>query len=182
MIIVRADKAMRDLLSEFGFCGYNSLYVSLFRIGNGGVISIFAGLGAIAENLVGLSSHSLLILLIMLLVELIIGIASGLKRTGRFRVRSLQRFGLKVFIYFLLLLVLHTFKMQYTGGPEFYVYSSLHSFVVFYITGVYLISILENTAYLLGGSKEINGLLKIFRVKMKKVTDAIEGEDTKLSK
>ena len=79
-----------------------------------------------------------------------------------------------LFLYFFLLLVLNTFQLQYEHRPEYYIYSALHSFVVFYITGVYLISVLENTSFLLGGSKEINGLLKIFRVRLKKVTKVVE--------
>lgn len=177
-VIHNIDIGMRDLLSEFGFCGYSSLYTSLLRIDNVKVLSFFAGLGVLGETALGLKPYSLVILLAVLLVELGIGILSGVKRTRKFRGRMLQRFGLKVFLYFLLLLVFTAFKNQYSEGPEFYVYSALHSFLVFYIIGVYCISILENASYLLGGSKEINGLLRFFRIRMKKVTEVMEDTGT----
>ncbi len=158
---------MRDILTEFGFCGYNSLYESLTRKNSSRFLAIFAGMGTIAEGLFGLSPYSLFILFLLIVVELIVGIAAGLKRTRKFRARMLQRFGLKVFIYFILMLVLNTFQLQYEGRPEFYIYASLHSFVVFYVTGVYMISVLENTSYLLGGSKEIDRLLVVFKIKVR---------------
>jgi hypothetical protein len=165
---------MRDILAEFGFCGYKSLYVSLVRIDNVKILSAFAGLGVILKGLIGLEEVSQIVLFSLILTELVIGVWASMKKKDRFRARRLQRFGLKVFIYFLLLLVLYTFQKQYIGRPEYYVYGALHSFVVFYITGVYLISVLENTSYILGGSRELNALLRVFKVRLKKAEKVIQ--------
>ena len=171
---VRIDNVMRDILSEFGFCGYTSLYKSLVRFESFKFLGIFASLGTVLEGMFGLTSYSVMILFVLILVELFVGIAAGVRRTKKFRARMLQRFGLKVFIYFLLLLVLNTFQLQYVGRPEYYMYASLHSFVVFYIIGVYMVSVLENTSFLLGGNKELDGLLRVFKVKLKKEASVME--------
>lgn len=172
---------LKDMLHDFGFAGYKTLMISLIRIDNIKLLSLFAMLGTLVENIVGLKPYTVLVLMILLLVELAVGISASLMRKEQFHVRRLQRFGLKFLIYFFILLLLNTFVKQYTGRPEEYVYSALHSFVVFYVIGVYSISILENTSYVLGGSKEINGLLKVFRVKLKEATN-IEVKQTKHKK
>lgn len=155
------------MLYDFGFCGYKHLYMSLLRLDNAKILVVFALMGSVVGSWLGLSSQSILVLFILLICELMLGIGAAFTRKDRFRVGKLQKFGLKVLVYFLLLLVLYTFKLQYTGRPEEYVYAALHSFAVFYIIGVYLISALENTSYILGGSKEINVLLRIMKIKFR---------------
>lgn len=171
-------RKMNKILADFGFCGVQSFNMSLVKFDNSEFIISFSLMGAILSELIGLQTLTLKILFILLLVELIIGIWAGVRRLGKFKVRRLERFGLKVFIYFLILLVFNTFKRQYSDSvAEYYVYSSIYSFIVFYIVAVYLISILENIYYLTGNSPELGALIKIFRLRVFKASKKISEDD-----
>jgi hypothetical protein len=164
------------ILEEFGYISHHSLLASLIRSDSAKALVVLAGLGAYMEVWIGLPVSSQVVLAILLAVELGVGIVAGIRRTGRFRGRKLESFGLKVLVYFMILLVFGTFRRQYEDTvPECYVYGVMHSFCVMYIIFVYLISILENTSYLLGGSKEIDGLLGVVRIRLKKVTRQASG-------
>lgn len=169
---------MKQFLADFGFCGLKSLGTSLMKFQNFEFILAFSIMGTFLSELIGIQLYSLKILVILLLAELLFGIWAGVKRFGKFKVKRLERFGLKLFIYFLILLVFHTFMQQYKeSAAEFYVYSSIHSFIVFYIIGVYLISILENIHYITGRSTELEMLIKIFKLKIFKATKKISDDD-----
>lgn len=169
---------MKQILADFGFCGLRSFSISLMKFDNFEFITGFSLMGTIVSKLIGLQTYTLKILFILLLVELVIGIWAGVQRFGKFKVKRLERFGLKVFIYFLILLVFNTLMGQYNGSAaEFYVYSSIHSFIVFYVIAVYLISILENIHYLLGKSPELENLIKIFKLRVFKASKKISEDE-----
>ena len=172
---------MRQILADFGFCGLRSLSISLMKFDNFEFIIGFSLMGTIVSELIGLQTYTLKILFILLLVELAIGIWAGVRRFGKFKVKRLERFGLKVFIYFLILLVFNTLMGQYNGSvAEFYVYSSIHSFIVFYVIAVYLISILENIYYLSGKSPELENLIKIFKLRVFRASKKISEDEKTL--
>lgn len=56
----------------------------------------------------------------------------------------MQRFGIMVLVWFTLLMIMNALAHQYEGKPEEHIAHYMHSTMVFYITGVYTKSILEN--------------------------------------
>jgi len=172
---------VNKILADFGFCGLRSLFTSLWKFERFEFIIVFSLMGMVISEMVGLQVYTIKILFILLLVELIIGIWAGVKRFGKFKTKRLQRFGLKVFIYFLMLLVLKTLMDQYEDSiTEFHIYSSLHSFIVFYIIAVYLISILENIHYLTGQSQELGQLINIFKLRVFRASKKISEDEQKI--
>ena len=158
---------LKNILIEFGFQSVPNFFKSLLRTESTSWLVWFSSLGTMASEHFGLNITSLVVLIIVMFCELFLGIASSVKRKQKINAIKFNRFGLKIFIYFLLLLVLQTFKAQYTEGLTYNIYSTLHSFVLLYIIGVYLISILENTAFLLGGksAKEISNLVDFIKAR-----------------
>lgn len=177
MIQLTINNKVKQTLADFGFCGVKSFGLSLVRAENSDFIISFSLMCSFFSQLIGLQVYTLKILFILLLAELVFGIWAGVRRFGKFKVKRLQRFGLKVFIYFLILLVFNTLTLQYENSSgEYYIYSSIHSFVVFYIIAVYIISILENIHYLTGYSSELGDLIKIFKLKIFKASRKITEE------
>lgn len=152
---------------DFGFADISSLKHSLLRLDYGFTITILSAVCAWVANVLGIAPYSLVILMVALMVELLLGILLAVRR-GEFQRQKLERFGLKLGAYLLVLIVLNAFKIQYLDDPvELTVYSSLHSFVVFYIIGVYTVSILESV-YGLTESEEIKTLLDILKLRFTK--------------
>ena len=161
----------RYIFTDFGFCSYRSFVCSMLRFDSTQMITLTAFLMAFVSNILGLQPYTIKILLVILGFELSFGIWAGIKRFGKFKPKRLERFGLKLLVYTLLLLVLTTMVKQYSESSiEKYLYNTLHSFVVFYIIFVYTISILNNISYLMGGNDEIDNLIRIFKLKLKKKT------------
>jgi len=182
LMIISKHIGMRQILADFGFCGFKSLNISLLKLDNFEFIVVFSFMGTFLSESIGLQTYSLKILMILLFAELFFGIWAGIMRFGRFKAKRLERFGLKLFIYFLILLIFNTFMIQYKESiAEFYIYSSIHSFIVFYIIGVYLISVLENIHYITGKSTEIETLISIFKLKIFKATKKISENDDKIN-
>lgn len=167
---------MDKVSSLFGFCNFQSLFNSLFKTDKFLMISLFSIITSFLSDILGLQTKAVAVLFVVILAELGIGIWAGMKRFRKFKLKKFERFGLKLLVYFLLLLVFAALKVHYCDDPEFYVYSAIHSFIVFYVMGVYLISIMRNASYIMGGSEEIDNLVEIFRLKIRKKTKEITGE------
>jgi hypothetical protein len=163
---------MKNLLNDFGYCNWSDFTQSLLRIDNSVAITTSASamtiIVAFMEKYMNLKFESLICLFLLLCVELVTGIVASIKEHKKITSRRLQRFGLKVFIYGVILATFSIFMRQYDNSFVMKeVYSGIHSFVVLYIIGVYSISILENTSAILGGTREFDSIIKLIRKKIK---------------
>ena len=159
------------ILNDFGFNTTAEFAESLFRFSMHKPLLISASMiGVVSQfciTIFGLNLSALLILAVLLVVELITGIWASVKENHKISSRRFQRFGIKILVYFLMIIVFAIMKMFYQNLYMYYVYDTIHSFVVLYIILVYMISILENASVIIGGSREFDGLLKYLRKKQK---------------
>ena len=153
----------------------NEFGESLLRINQYRPILLIASIGTVTiqwcKHMFGLTAQSILILALLLVIELASGIAASIKQGKSITSKRLQRFGIKVTIYFLIIAVFAAFTHQYKGNYMEHVYNAVHSFIILYIILVYLISILENASVLMGGSREIDSIIKFLRKKKKQTID-----------
>ena len=154
----------KNILSDFGYCSLGEFGQSLLRIELAKPLIMFSvSLTFFSEaciHFLGLEFPSVAILVMLLVVELFTGIAASMKKGTKITSKRLQRFGLKIFIYFFLLVVFKTFQNQYDGKFLANIYSAIHSFIVLYVIGVYSVSVLENVSVIISGKKtEFKGLV-----------------------
>ncbi len=166
------------MLEYFGFDSFNKLGESLFKFQNFLTISIFSFVGSVFSRLLGLEEFIIGAFLVLIVAELGFGLWTGYRKAEKFSLKKLERFGLKLLVYSLILLIFTALKNQYADAtPEYHVYNSIHSFVTFYIAIVYLISIMSNVNFIIGGSDDISNLIKIFKLKLNKKTKELNDSD-----
>ena len=115
-----------------------------------------AGISSIMETSMGLHGLTVLAFVVLVILELITGIAASRARGEKIQSHKFSRFGLKVFVWMSLLFITNSIGLEYSGHDDvlsalakgFFVW--LHGTLFIYVTLEYLISVLENLGSLTG--------------------------------
>ena len=146
-------KNRTHLLTGFGYCSNQTLLCSLVKPNLMKYLLPIAFVCSSVSMALGLSAYATLALSLLLTLELITGIlasrtkAKARKKKKWFSLHRLAGWGLKVFILFFTLFFLTALIDNYKINgrqTEEYIFRYLHSLVVIYITGIYLLSVYEN--------------------------------------
>lgn len=165
---------VNELLNEFGFCGFKSFYESLVAPKYGMLFITVSSFGAFAEQYFGMCGACLILLLVLVKIELLTGIWASVKAKRKIVSKKLQRFILKIMIYFLFIMVFHILGQNtkdFTGS----VYRYMHSFTIFYFIFVHVKSISENYGAITGKKSEFLELVR----RMNKLFFKVKDEDPK---
>ena len=169
----------RHLFTHFGYCSMDSFICSLVRPTLTPLLLPIAAVGASFEVYLGLSGLAILALAILLTLELISGIAASYveyktrklsgkrnQKTKWFSDKKLLGWGLKVFVLFFTLFFLTVFRLEYKASGqqvEESAFRYLHSLVVMYMTGVYIVSVYKNCGRITSNMNDYNALIKILK-------------------
>ena len=157
----------------------DSFICSLVKPSYTPLILPIAAAGATIDVYFGLSALALIALALLLTLELISGIAASYveykarKLSGKrnqkakwFLDKKLLGWGLKFFVLFFTLFFLTVFRNEYKSSHqqvEENVFRYLHSLVVMYMTGVYIISVYKNCGRITSNMNDYNALIKIIK-------------------
>lgn len=125
---------------------------------------------AFIEKWFGLSYMVSVAFVVVLILELITGIAASLVKGVKISSTKFSRFGLKVIVWMGLMLVTNSFQLSYLGRTDiistltYNLFYTLHGFMVVYICIEYMISILENLSVITG--KKENKFLTLLKKKV----------------
>lgn len=147
------------LWNDFGFCNSKSLMVSLFAPEYGVLFITLSGLATLGEFCFGLSGFTLVLLLVLVKIELITGLWAAKVRGKKIVSKKLQRFFLKMMIYFFFIMILHRLAAEVTDFTH-NLYSYMHSFTIFYFVFVHIKSIAENYGRITGKKSEFLDYIK----------------------
>lgn len=156
--------AIEGLLAEFGFCNFDSFLNSLFLPKVGSLLVILGSLVAIPQTYFGLSNLALVLLLVLINVELITGIWASMVKKRKIVSKKLQRFILKIMIYFLFIMTFHVMSKNALNFTKV-IYSYMHSFTILYFIFVHLVSITENYGQITGKNIEFADYIKKLKEK-----------------
>ena len=120
------------------------------------------------EKWFGLSYMVFIAFIVVLILELVTGLAASLLKGVKISSTKFSRFGLKVFVWMGLILVTNSFQTDYLGRADiiskltYNLFYTLHGLMVVYICIEYMISILENLSVITGNkeNKFLNFLKK----------------------
>ena len=159
---------MNKLLAMFGFRGPEDFLESVMRINLSQLLIPASLIGSFVEQYFGLNLACMVILFCLLLMELVTGVWAAMRRKEKISSAKLQRFGIKLFVWFFLLMLFHVFSRFYGDGAGAMIYSGIHSFLVMYIIGVYTVSVLENVNSISGGDSDIQAIIVKIKDKLLK--------------
>jgi hypothetical protein len=134
-----------------GFKNLEDLYFSLFSSAKYGYTGYLAALSitiTTISELVGLRELSIGAFGLLLLLELMTGLYAAIIQKKQITSSKFSRFGIKLFIWISLFFIVHQFSQESNG----IIYEWLHSGLLLYVGGEYLISILENLSLISGKS------------------------------
>lgn len=150
--------AFENLLNEFGFGSIKSFLASMFAPQYGALFITFSGLSSLGDVFFGVSNYTLLLLVILVKIELITGIWASKVKKRPIVSKKLQRFILKMMIYFFFIMIFH----QLTNEAENFtkkIYEYMHSFTIMYFVFVHIKSITENYDKITGRRTEFLGII-----------------------
>lgn len=144
------NKFLNHFVNSFGFSCTNDFSGSIVHANLLSITLPLAGISAILESLMGLHSLTIIAFVVLVILELITGIAASRSRGEKIVSHKFSRFGLKVFVWMSLLFVTNSMRLEYDGHKDLLsvlstgFFSWLHGALFVYITIEYLISVLEN--------------------------------------
>lgn len=160
------------LLNEFGFTSTKSFITSLLATNYGMLFTVTTTVASFADYYFGVSNLLLILLLVLINLELITGLWAAKVRKRKIVSKKLQRFLLKIMIYFVFLVLLHrlTHEVDDLTQP---IYTYMYSFTILYFVFVHVKSILENYTRITGKETDFYSYLqqmneRVFGVKPKK--------------
>lgn len=153
------------ILNDFGFSNIKTFINSVFTPRYGLLFASLSGLGSLGEVLFGMSNFTLLILVVLVQIELLTGIWAAKIRGRAIVSKKLQRFILKIMIYFLFIVVFHRLSEDSSNLTK-YLYEYMHSFTIMYFIFVHLKSITENYERITGKKSELSKLIDILNSKI----------------
>ena len=159
-----------NILSEFGFCSLSSFFTSLFAPKYGLLFITISSVASIGDALFGISNFSLLLLLILVKIELITGLWAAYKRKKKIVSKKLQRFLLKIMIYFFFIMIFNVLSKETLNFTK-HIYVYMHSFTILYFVFVHIKSIAENYGRITGKKSEFLGYIKKMNEKFFNVKD-----------
>lgn len=153
------------ILNEFGFCTLNSFTESLITPRFGLLFIGLSGITSIGDKFFGVSNLTLFLLLVLIAIELITGIWASVVRKRRIVSKKLQRFVLKIMIYFFFIMILHALSEEATDYTK-EIYSYMYSFTILYFVFVHIKSILENYTRITGKKSDFLYYLNVLNSKV----------------
>jgi len=162
------NKLLHQIVNNFGFkCVSdfgNSIVHSKFLV----LTLPLAALSSMVQTLLGLHVLTIISFVVLVVLELITGLLASKVRGEKIVSRKFSRFGLKVFVWILLLYVTNAVKLEYNTDPTAFgkvastLFTWLHGTFFIYIVLEYLISVLENLGVITGNSKQtlIDAIIK----------------------
>lgn len=154
------------MIRDWGFTGTIDFISSLLKIGSVYKLLGVSSVLSVLELLTGLNALSLVLALIMMIIELVTGIWASRKRKEKIESRRAGRFLLKIFIYSFFIMLFNVFSIQYKEGIRHLAFEWLHSFTLFYIIGIYSISIFENFGFIIDRKKEFHPIIEAIKKKL----------------
>ena len=148
-----------NLLNEFGFRNIESFWNSLVVPKYGLLFLTTSGCTAFIETYFGMRGISLILLLILIKIELFTGILASLTEKKKIVSRKLQRFVLKIMIYFFFIMIFHVLSKDVYDFTQ-HIYRYMHSFTIMYFVFVHIKSITENYDRITGKKSEFSYFLK----------------------
>lgn len=148
------NRFLNHFVSCFGF-SCTSDFNNSFVHSNLLMVTIpFAAISSVIEQIMGLHSLTIIAFTLLVILELITGMAASKNRGEKIVSHKFSRFGLKVFVWVTLLFITNSLRLEYDGHKDlfsvtsFSIFSWLHNALFVYITVEYLISVLENVTSL----------------------------------
>lgn len=145
-------KTSNYIVENFGFQNVYDFLSSMFHRHLFNVTIPLAALAGFLELYLGLKSLSIVAFALLLIGELLTGIAASLSQGQKITSKKFSRFGFKAVFWFFLFFLFTTFQQEYKSNNVIYfnVFSYLHSTLVFYVCMEYIISIDENAGRFFG--------------------------------
>jgi len=154
------------LLGSFDYESVGELFYSMapsFKYGITKIGIIFSSVGAIVEKLLGIGYAAFVALFVIMLVELVSGLAASRIRGEQLSSKRWSRFGLKVGLWLIILFVTHMISNDFRQhGSEAIaaLIDWVHSALILSIFFEYLLSVLENIG-VIGGKNHTTLIHKI---------------------
>jgi phage-related holin len=153
-------KFLDYVVYNFGFESYTDFSDSMIHNKLLFLTIPFAGASAFLEYMVGLQSFTLIAFVVLVILELVTGLVASKNRGEEIVSRKFSRFGFKVFVWFLLIYIVNSMKLEYRnsdtdfGSLAYGLFIWLHGTLFIYIVIEYLISVLENLGSITGNKKD----------------------------
>ena len=153
---------MNEFLKDWGFSSLHDLFQSTLHYKNYKpmfTVSItVAGLSSFIDKWLGLEPMVFLAFCVLLVIEFITGIGASIKEGNKIESRKFGRFICKVFIYTIMIGVVHILNTSADGRIVSKVYSFIYWVIIDYISLQLIISVFENLSRL--GFQETSKVFK----------------------
>lgn len=154
------NKFLNFFVSSFGFECTSDFTDSMIHPKMLAITLPLAFISSTLELLLGLQSLTVIAFVILVTLELITGIVASKLRKEPIVSRKFGRFGLKVFVWLMLIFITNTMRIEYLNSEETFrslasgFFTWLHGALFIYVIIEYLISVLENLGSITGKSKD----------------------------
>lgn len=144
------NRFFNHFVSCFGYSCTNEFNDSIVHANMLTLTIPVAMISSFIETVMGLHGLTVLAFVVLVMLELITGIAASKSRGEKIVSHKFSRFGLKVFVWISLLFITNSLQLEYVGHNDLMskltggFFSWLHGSLFVYITLEYLISVLEN--------------------------------------
>lgn len=144
------SRFLNHFVSCFGFSCTTDFNGSIVHANLLAITIPFAAISSVLENFMGLHGLTVISFIFLILLELITGLAASRSRGEKLESHKFSRFGLKVFVWMILIFITNSLRLEYDGHKDLLsllangFFSWLHSTLFIYVTLEYLISVLEN--------------------------------------
>lgn len=109
-----------------------------------------AAISGVVESIMGLYGLTVLAFVVLVILELVTGLAAAKSRGEKIESHKFSRFGLKIFVWMTLIFITHSLELEYSDNKDLLsvltkgFFGWLHGALFVYVTLEYLISVLEN--------------------------------------
>jgi len=164
------NRALTYIVETFGFADWTDYTTSAFHSKQIGLFvassMVISTINAAVQEYLGLKPALVCAILVLLLTELLTGLASIQKRKQVFQSKKFSRFALKAFMWVVFIYIIRQFREQFidTNLAAFELFDWAHTGCLTYMCLEYLISVDENVATITG---KPNTFLRILTRKMK---------------
>lgn len=166
------------IVVNFGFNGINDFYSSTIHH-NFTILTIpVTIILTLLEKLMGLQYLTLVSFGVLVLMEFITGISASKVKNIPIQSKKFARFGLKLMVWFSLIFIINSLKLEYKGKTDitglmaFSLFSWLHGALYVYINLEYLISVLENLE-VISGNDAATSKLTLIKKKLSSFIDKL---------
>tara|TARA_Y100001938_G_C7970034_1_gene368863 strand:- start:133 stop:642 length:510 start_codon:yes stop_codon:yes gene_type:complete len=143
---------MKEFLKDWGFCSLQDVFQSTLHyksIKPMFTVSVtVAGVSSFIDKWLGLEPMVFLAFCILLIIEFATGISASIKEGKKIESRKFGRFVFKVFIYTVMIAVVHILNSSAEGRIVGKVYNFIYWVIIDYISLQLIISVFENLSRL----------------------------------